>query len=79
MSTPEERAASRSGWPVTRTHLNAPESPAPLDGTAAWDAVMELTWEAFSLAGKMPDALPRERWPSRVFRPGEHRPDSHGL
>ena len=79
MSTPEERAAARGGWPVVRTHADAPESPAPLDGTAAWEAVMELTWEAYSLAEQMPEALPRETWPSRLFRPGEKRPDSHGL
>jgi hypothetical protein len=79
MSTPEERAAARSTWPVTRAQLSAPESPAALDGTAAWEAVMELTWEAYSLAGQMTEARPRAQWPARLFRPGEKRPDSHGL
>ncbi|MBS1149536.1 MAG: hypothetical protein H6Q89_1234 [Myxococcaceae bacterium] len=79
MSTFDERASARSRWPVLRTTLNAPEAPALLDGTAAWDAVMELTWEAYSLADQMPDPLPRAKWPTRLFRPGEQRADSHGL
>jgi len=79
MSTFEERAAARNGWTLVRTTLDAAESPAPLDGTAAWNAVMELTWQAYSLAGQMPEALPRARWPSRLFKPGEKRSDSHGL
>jgi hypothetical protein len=79
MSTFEERAAARSGWPITRSTLDAAEDPAALDGTAAWDAVMELTWEAYTLAGQMGDPLPRAQWPSRLFRPGDKRPDSHGL
>ena len=79
MSTFEERAAARSGWPVTRANLDGPESAAQLDGTAAWNAVMELTWEAYSLAGQMPHPVPRSQWPSQIFRRGEKRPDSHGL
>ena len=79
MSTFEERASARSNWPVSRTTLTAPEAPAALEGTAAWDAVMELTWEAYSLANQMPPPLPRAQWPSRLFRPGEQRADSHGL
>jgi len=79
MSTPAERAAARSSWPVTRTTPGAPEEAAPLDGTAAWNAVLELTWQAYSLAGLMPDPISRASWPSKIFRPGEKRPDSQGL
>lgn len=77
MPTFDERAAARAHWPVTPADAEAVD--APLDGAAGWDAVLELTWEAWSLAGKMPDPLPRAEWPTRLFRKGEERPDSHGL
>ncbi|MBI5543079.1 MAG: hypothetical protein HY901_04275 [Deltaproteobacteria bacterium] len=75
MSTPAERAAARASWPSAKTTLrDAAEALADLSGQAAWDAVMELTWEAYSLAGGVPPRLPRSEWPSKVFRPGEERP-----
>lgn len=79
MSTFEERAAARRNWPVVKASLETEDDAAVLDGNAAWDAVMELTWQAYSLAGLMTDPLPRSQWPATLFRPGEKRPDSHGL
>lgn len=80
MSTFEERARRRREWPVQRALLGdeVPER-GPEDATAAWDAVTELSLEAYELAGLKPTSLPRSQWPSRLFRPGEPRPDSNGL
>lgn len=76
MSTPAERALARGQWPSAKTTLQeASESLVELSGQAAWDAVMELTWEAFSLAGGVPPRLPRSQWPSSLYRPGEKRPE----
>jgi hypothetical protein len=55
------------------------EASADLSGQEAWDAVMELTAEAWSLSGGVPAPLPRSQWPVRLYRPGEPRPDSNGL
>jgi hypothetical protein len=78
MSTAKERAEARASWPVKRVSLDAAEPPA-LSASSGWHEVLELTWEAFSLAGEIPAALPRAQWPARLFRRGEQRPDSHGL
>lgn len=80
MSSREERARNRRAWPVVKTCL-ADELPSrgPDDATEAWHAVLELTREAYALAGIHPTSLPRSQWPSRLFRPGDPRPDSNGL
>ena len=80
MSSPEERARNRRAWPVVKAELGS-ELPqrGPDDPTAAWDAVVELSLEAYELVGITPTSLPRSQWPSRLFRPGEQRPDSNGL
>jgi hypothetical protein len=92
-ATFEERAeARRRSWPLRRTTLGGEAgaeaeegttaSPTEaLDATAAWRAVIELTAESYSLAGydRAAVALPRAQWPSRLFQPGEPRPDTHGL
>ncbi len=77
MSNAKDRAAARAQWPVVRGGEDEP--PAVLSGTEAWEAVMELTFEAYSLAGEIPDPLPRAQWASRLFRKGEPRADSHGF
>ncbi len=75
-----ERKARRAGWPAALVRGFDPgPSPGPADATSAWDAVMELTAEAYALAGYSLDPVPRHLWPTRLFRPGESRPDSHGL
>lgn len=80
MSTREERAAARKSWPVKKVSLQDDTPPSvPADGQSGWDAVTELTWEAYSLLGPIPEAPPRSQWPSRLFKPGEPRPDSNGL
>ncbi len=80
MTTSAERAAARSRWPSRKCTLDQmAEASADLTGQQAWDAVLELTLQAYSLAGALPPALPRSQWPSRLFRPGEKRPDSNGL
>ncbi len=79
-SSAEERAKARGSWPVTKHALGAETSRNPmLSPEDAWNAVLELTREAYSLAGKFPPSIPRSEWPSRLFRPGEPRPDSNGL
>jgi hypothetical protein len=83
MSTFEERAKARACWAVVRTTLAEMDGlsamPVLADGTAAWNAVMELSLQAWSLVG-LPD-LPKNRalWPSKKYMPGEFVPDSHGL
>jgi hypothetical protein len=77
MSTAKERAQARASWPMKRLTLDSVEPPAA--PSAGWHAVLELTWEAFSLAGEIPPPLPRAQWPARLFKRGERRPDSHGL
>ncbi len=80
MSTAEERARARATWPSRKTTLaDQAEAVAELTGQEAWDAVMELTFEAWSLKGGIPPRLPRSPWPSKLFRPGDKRPDSNGL
>jgi hypothetical protein len=80
MSSFEDRASSRANWRVLRKPLQdeAPEA-GPSDATAAWYAVLELTREAYAAAGIHSTRLPRAQWPSRLFRPGEPRADTHGL
>lgn len=80
MATLKERALNRRAWPVAKSEIGK-ELPqrGPEDPTAAWDAVVELSLEAYELAGHKPTSLPRSQWPSRLFRPGEPRPDSNGL
>ena len=79
--TAEERARLRKTWPVEARPLGSEEEATveALDASAAWKAVLELTWEAYRTAGLLSERLPRHQWPSRLFRPGEPRPDSHGL
>jgi hypothetical protein len=83
MSTKEERAKARANWPGVLTTLAEMDGlsamPILADGTAAWDAVMELSLQAWSAKG-LPN-LPKDRslWPSRKFLPGEYVPDSNGL
>lgn len=80
MSTFEERARRRQAWPVVKTDLANDEPPrGPADPSEAWHAVIELTREAYALAGALPKPVPRSEWPVRLFRPGEHRPDTNGL
>jgi hypothetical protein len=80
MSTFEERARSRRAWPVVKTDLADDRPPrGPEDPTDAWNAVLELTREAYALAGIHPAPLPRSKWPVRLFRPGEPRLDTNGL
>ena len=75
-----ERAQKRSGWPLQRVEFTDQRPAAgPTDATAAWNAVMELTRECYALAGVDLSPLPRHAWPTRLFRPGEPRPDSHGV
>ena len=76
----EERARSRRNWPVSKAVLGEePPQRGPDEPTAAWEAVIELSEQAYELAGITPTSLPRSRWPSRLFQPGEPRPDSNGL
>jgi hypothetical protein len=49
------------------------------DVEKAWDAVAELSREAYSLAGRSTDFVPRSQWPAHLYRPGEPRADSNGL
>ena len=80
MTDAKERAAARGGWPSRKTTLaEEAEALGPTDATSAWNAVMELTWEAFTLAERMVPRTPRAQWPSRLFQPGEKRLDSNGL
>jgi hypothetical protein len=72
-SSPEERAAARKNWPVHRGELR--RAAGPSDATAAWEAVLELTAECYRLAGFDLTPLPRDRWPTKLCRPGEARPD----
>ncbi len=75
-----ERAARRAAWPASLIRGFDPGvARGPADPTAAWDAVLELTAEAYSLAGYSLVAVPRSQWPARLFRPGEPRPDTNGL
>ncbi|MBL9037802.1 MAG: hypothetical protein JNG84_04730 [Archangium sp.] len=75
MSSFEERARARAGWPSEKTSADAQTEPFVLDATRAFQALAELTaqtWPAVT-------ALQRAQWPSRLYRPGEPRPDSHDL
>ncbi|HUB06598.1 MAG TPA: hypothetical protein VMB50_06340 [Myxococcales bacterium] len=73
--TAEERAARRAAWPARRGTSQEPAA-GPEDPTAAWNAVLELTYECYRLAGHDLSPLPRDRWPVRLFRPGEPRRDA---
>ncbi len=80
MSSADERAQARAQWPARKVTLAALDDPqAPLDAQSAWRAVLELTAETWGLSGALETALPRAAWPTRLYQPGEPRPDSHGL
>jgi hypothetical protein len=76
----DERAAARASWPVAKVGL-ADDDPArgPDDPSAAWNAVIELSREAYAAMGVRLTSVPRSEWPSRLYRPGEPRPDTNGL
>jgi hypothetical protein len=78
----EERARRRASWPSVKTDLQSADQelqPGPSDATAAWAAVLELTAECYAVASSNLTRIPRALWPSRLFKPGEIRPDSNGL
>lgn len=78
MTAAEQRALARESWPSELTTLAAQAEPlGPFEPQAAWDAVLELSRQAFTLAGLAPTSRPRAEWPSKLFRPGEPRPDSN--
>ena len=80
MSTVAERAHQRRMWPVSKAALGSElQQRGPEDPTAAWNAVVELSLEAYELAGITLSLMPRAQWPSYYFRPGEPRTDSNGL
>lgn len=70
MSTREERAAARATWPVAIVPFGHDEPPTLPDGTDFFAAVLELTAQAWSLTGALPERTPRAEWPVTILRPG---------
>jgi hypothetical protein len=82
MSSRADRAAKRGSWPVVVTTLAESDGlasmPVTEDGTAAWNAVIELSQQAWSLVGFPELSDDRRQWPSRKFMASEHDSDDHG-
>ncbi len=76
-SDSERRRAARAGWPVAVRPLGAVEDDISDVTTAAERIAMmwPLAQEAWRLAGLPIPGYDRSHTPSRVFRPGEPRPD----
>lgn len=74
MSTVEERRAARAAWPSAKTTLDEQaEAVGPADATLAFRAVLELTWQSWSLGAGVPEPTPRSTWPSRLVGRGVPR------
>jgi len=73
----ERRRKERAGWPVAVRHLGAGDDDISDVTTAAERIAMmwPLAQEAWRLAGRPIPSYDRCHTPSRVFRPGEPRPD----
>jgi hypothetical protein len=72
------RAQMRSRWPVARFALGE-EPPDDLSATTTACERIAMMWplaiEAWRLAGRQIPTYARHEAPTRLFRPGEARPD----
>lgn len=81
MTPAEERAAARANWNARIVAGNDPgeEGRQELSPEEAWLAVGRLTRSLLELTGRIETRLPRNQWPSRLYRRGEAREDDGQL
>jgi hypothetical protein len=76
-SDADERRRARAGWPVAVRRLDTSDDDLS-DVTTATERIAtmwSLAQEAWHLAGRPIPTYDRAHTPSRIFRPGEPRPD----
>ncbi len=73
----KDRRQARAGWPIVVRGLDEPDDDISDVTTAAERIAMmwPLAQEAWRLAGRPIPTYDRAHTPTRIFRPGEPRPD----